>query len=134
MILSQLSAGIALVLIAAGAGAVPIAAQPSSLAMLDTLARGNWTFRIRDDGSLERICVRNGTEFIQLRHRQAGCQHFIVTDSANEVTVQYTCRGSGFGRTTIRRESPELVQIQTQGFRNGAPFSFSGEARHSGRC
>ena len=30
---------------------------------------------------------------------------------ATEVTVQYTCRGRGYGRTHIRRETNRLVQI-----------------------
>ena len=102
--------------------------------MLNTLAKGSWTLRSRHDGSQERICVRDGTEFVQLRHRQTGCSRFVVMDSADEVVVQYTCRGTGYGRTTIRRETPELVQIQSEGFRDGRPFSISGEARRSGPC
>lgn len=112
---------------------VPVAAMPG-LAMLDTLTRGGWTVRIRGAGAQERICLSDGTEFFQLRHRQPGCDRFVVRDTAEEVVVQYTCRGDGYGRTTIRRESPELVQIQSRGIRGGRPFSFSAEARLSGRC
>jgi len=102
--------------------------------MLDSLAKGAWNLRIRDDGSQRRICVRDGREFIQLRHRNPGCSRFVVQDGPDEVVVQYTCRGNGHGRTSIRREGSELVQIQTQGIYDGAPFAFSGEARHSGSC
>ena len=77
-------------------------------AMLDSLAKGAWNLRIRDDGSQQRICVRDGREFIQLRHRQPGCSRFIVQDGAEEVVVQYTCRGNGYGRTSIRREGNVL--------------------------
>lgn len=119
---------------AAGLMAVPVTAMPGDLAMLSTLSKGSWTIRVRDDGSQEKICVRNGTEFIQLRHRQPACSRFIVKDAADEVVVQYNCRGTGYGMTTIRRESPELVQIQSQGIFNGKPFAISGEARRSGRC
>ncbi len=114
--------------------AVPIAAQSAELAMLDALTKGAWTLRVRDDGSTQRICVRDGRELIQLRHRETGCSRFIVQDSASEVVVHYTCRGNGYGQTSIRRESNGLVQIQSQGIHNGAPFDFSGEARHSGSC
>lgn len=113
--------------------AVPLEAQAPELAMLDTLTRGAWNLRIRDDGT-QRICVRDGREFIQLRHRQAGCSRFVVQDGADEVVVQYTCRGNGYGRTSIRREGSALVQIQSQGIEGGTPFSFSAEARHSGGC
>ena len=78
--------------------------------------------------------MRDGREFIQLRHRQAGCSRFVVQDGASEVVVQYTCRGNGYGRTSIRRESATLVQIRSQGIEGGTPFSLSAEARHSGSC
>ena len=38
----------------------PIAALSAELAMLDSLAKGAWSLRIRDDGSERRICVRDG--------------------------------------------------------------------------
>ena len=114
--------------------ASPLEAQAPELAMLDSLSKGAWNLRIRDDGSQQRICVRDGREFIQLRHHQAGCSRFVVRDSSDEVVVQYTCRGNGYGRTSIRREGNALVQIQSQGIEGGTPFSFSAEARHSGSC
>lgn len=112
----------------------PLIGQAAELAMLDTLSKGAWTLRIRDDGSEQRVCVRDGRELIQLRHKEPGCSRFVVRDGAGEVVVQYTCRGNGYGRTSIRREGSGLVQIQSQGIIDGAPFSISGEARHSGSC
>lgn len=114
--------------------AIPIAGHAAELGMLDTLTKGEWTLRVRDDGSQQRVCVRDGRELIQLRHKQAGCSRFVVRDDAEEVVVQYTCRGNGYGRTSIRRESNGLVQIQSQGIIYGAPFAIAGEARHSGPC
>jgi hypothetical protein len=112
----------------------PGEAQTPELAMLDGLAKGGWSLRVREDGSQERVCVRDGREFIQLRHRQPGCSRFVVQDGADEVVVQYTCRGNGYGRTSIRREGNALVQIRSQGIEGGTPFSFTAEARHSGTC
>jgi hypothetical protein len=112
----------------------PLEAQAPELAMLDSLTKGAWSLRIREDGSQQKICVRDGREFIQLRHRQPGCSRFVVQDGADEVVVHYTCRGSGDGRTSIRRESTSLVQIRSQGVEGGTPFSFSAEARHTGGC
>ena len=123
--------GVAVAIMIASA---PLEAQAPELAMLDSLAKGAWNLRIRDDGSQQRICVRDGREFIQLRHRQPGCSRFIVQDGADEVVVQYTCRGNGYGRTSIRREGNALVQIRSQGIEGGTPFSFSAEARRSGNC
>lgn len=114
--------------------ALPVAAQAPELAMLDTLNRGGWDLHLRSDDSTSKICVRSGREFIQLQHNQSGCSRFVVQDDENEVTVQYNCRGKGYGRTTIRREGPGIVQIRSQGIYAGTPFSLEGEARHTGRC
>jgi len=123
------AAASALVLLAA-----PLEAQAPDLAMLDGLAKGAWDIRNREDGTHQRICVRDGRELIQLRHRQSGCSRFVVQDAANEVVVHYTCRGNGDGRTSIRRESAALVQIRSQGVEGGTPFSISAEGRRTGAC
>ncbi len=124
----------AVLLLAMAVGAWPAAAQAPELAMLDTLQKGSWTIALRTDGSQKQVCVRTGREFIQLRHAQPGCSRFVVEDAERQVTVQYTCRGNGYGRTTIRMESRGLVQISSQGLHGGTPFSIEGEARHTGRC
>lgn len=111
----------------------PAVAQ-SSLAMLDSLERGAWEIRYRDGTPPRKICVRTGRELIQLRHDDSGCNRFVVEDGKSEVTVQYTCRGNGYGRTNIRKEAAGLVQIDSQGIANGRPFQFSAEARRTGAC
>ena len=119
-----------------GAGLLtPAAAQGPSLAMLGGLQDGQWELRYRDGSDSRRLCVRSGLELIQLQHASSqGCSRFVVEDGASEVTVQYTCKGNGYGRTNIRRESASLVQIQSQGIASGLPFEFSAEARHVGAC
>lgn len=113
---------------------VPVAAQAPELAMLNGLSRGSWELRLRSDGGHRTICVRTGRELIQLQHSQAGCSQFVVQDDPGEVTVQYTCRGDGYGRTSIRREGNGLVQVNSQGIQGGMPFSLAGEARRTGPC
>ena len=113
--------------------AVPAIAQ-ASLAMLDSLDRGGWEVRYRDGSAARKVCVRTGREFIQLRHSDSGCNRFVVEDSATDVTVQYTCRGNGYGRTHIRKETASLVQIDSQGISGGKPFQFTAEARRTGAC
>ena len=120
--------------IACLAATLPASAQGPELAMLGGLERGGWELRLRPDGGTMPICVRNGREFIQLRHRQPPCDKFVVQDDADTVTVQYTCRGNGYGRTTIRRENATLVQVRSQGIQGGMPFSIEGEARKTGSC
>lgn len=114
--------------------AAPAEAQAPGLAMLDRLQAGEWEIRYRDGASPRRVCVRNGRELIQLRHREPNCNRFVVEDGASEVTVQYTCRGNGYGRTNIRRESNILVQLESQGIEGGLPFSFTAEGRRLGAC
>lgn len=126
--------GIGSAAVASAFALTPVSAQAPELAMLDSLDRGAWELRLRSGGEQSRICLRSGRELIQIRHRQPGCDRFVVQDDANEVTVQYTCRGNGYGRTTIRREGSGLVQVSSRGIHGGTPFSLAGEARHVGAC
>lgn len=115
--------------------AAPASGQRQSLAMLDQLDKGSWELRVRNNGrQVERVCVNNGRRLIQLRHPETPCDRFVVEDGPNTVTVQYTCRGKGYGRTEIRRETSRLVQIESQGIAGGLPFEFSAEARRVGDC
>ncbi|MFY7745383.1 MAG: DUF3617 domain-containing protein [Erythrobacter sp.] len=115
--------------------AVPVlAAQGNGLAMLGTLTKGEWTIKQRGRAPDRKICVKSGAELIQLMHRESGCNQFIVEDGAARVTVQYTCPGNGYGRTSIRRETGALVQLESQGIHGGMPFQMTAEARRTGSC
>jgi hypothetical protein len=115
--------------------AAPVLAQRPALAMLGTLEPGRWELRVRDsDGAVQSVCLPDAQRLIQLRHPGVACERLTVEDAASAVTVQYTCRGHGYGRTQIRRETSRLVQIQTQGIADGRPFSFAAEARKVGEC
>jgi hypothetical protein len=113
----------------------PATGQRQQLAMLDQLERGRWEIRLRDGTRRAYpVCVDNGRKLIQLRHDALACERTVISDTANEVTVQYTCRGRGYGRTSIRKETSQLVQIQSQGIAEGLPFDFAAEARRLGDC
>ena len=114
--------------------AIPAAAQGGGLAMLNGLAKGEWTIKPRDGSAERKVCVRSGEELIQLRHNDRNCSRFVVEDEPSEVTVQYTCPGNGYGRTNIRRETNSLVQIESQGIASGLPFELAAEARRTGSC
>ncbi len=115
--------------------AAPVLAQRPPLAMLDGLEKGGWELRMREkDGGVERICLKKDARpLIQLRHPSSQCDRLIVRDDANEVTVQYMCHGNGYGRTHIRRETNQLIQIDSQGIADGLPFAFDAEARWVGK-
>jgi len=115
--------------------AAPIAAQRHALTMLDQLADGRWELRFREGREpAKQICLRDGHALIQLRHPEQNCERLIVEDTAASVTIQYICRGHGFGRTHIRRETDRLIQVESQGIAEGLPFDFRAEGRRIGDC
>lgn len=127
----MVGAGLAL----ATLGAMPASGVGSSLAMLDRLEPGLWELRARDPGTkAQRLCIRQGQDLIQLRHGGLDCKRVVVVDHPAEVAVQYTCPGNGYGRTSIRRETDTLIQLDSQGIENGRPFAFAAEGRRIGTC
>lgn len=111
------------------------AAQGPGLAMLNQIEAGRWELRFRDvSGAVQSICLANGRRLIQLRHPNVTCEYYVVSDGASDVTVQYTCRGRGYGRTHIHRETGKLVQIESQGIADRFPFDFVAEGRRIGEC
>ena len=124
--------GIVLPLCLLGAGSALAAQQ--ALGMLSRLQSGNWTIKSQDGAPLRTLCLTSGTQLVQLRHAGSTCDRYIVEDDADKVTVQYTCPRNGYGRTSIRKEPPTLVQIESQGIAGGLPFQFKAEARRTGPC
>jgi hypothetical protein len=112
-----------------------LTAQRPSLAMLDQLQPGQWEVRDRDlSGGRSRLCIDNGRRLIQIRHMRETCRSFTVQDTADAVTVHYTCPGNGYGQTSVRFESAQLVQLETQGIAQGLPFNMRAEVRRVGAC
>lgn len=112
-----------------------LTAQRPSLAMLDHLQPGQWEVRDRDlAGGRSRLCLENGRRLIQIRHMRETCRSFAVQDTADAVTVHYTCPGNGYGQTSVRFESAQLVQLETQGIAQGLPFNIRAEVRRVGAC
>lgn len=110
-------------------------AQAPGLAVLQGLKKGAWILKPR--GSTEegqRICLGNPEILLQIQHEGASCSRYVIENNPNNLRVSYKCGASGHGVTTIRKESNGLVQIQSQGIENNAPFSFSVEGRQSGVC
>ena len=105
------------------------------LVLLDTLERGNWQLRATSSGEpVGKICLGKSAALIQIRHSGIACEQYVVRSNANSVTVSYTCEGQGQGLTTIRKESNQIIHIQSQGIRDNAPFSISAEGRRTGPC
>lgn len=138
---SERSRPFAMLRLATALFAVPVAtigypaiAQAPELQMLNSVDRGLWQLRYRSGTGPKNICVRNGRELIKLKHGGSDCNRFVVENGSKQITVQYTCQGNGYGRTSIRRETASLVQIDSQGISGGMPFELSAEARRAGTC
>lgn len=120
--------------LAIAAFAAPGIAQSPGLSLISGLQKGEWTITFRDGRPSRRLCLRDGADLVQLQHAGENCSRFVIEDNPTEVTVQYTCRGNGYGRTTIRRETGALIQIESQGIANGQPFELSAEGRRTASC
>ncbi len=116
--------------------AVPAPAQAPNLVALSKINPGQWEIRPRTPGAkTEKICIRNMSQLLMLEHRGTKCDDpFVIENKANSATVSYSCGARGHGRTTIKTENGNLIQLNTQGIANNAPFSYAAEGRRSGSC
>jgi hypothetical protein len=114
----------------------PGQSQPAAPAhpMLTRLEAGQWELRAGAGARIAAICLGNPILLTQPRHASASCSRDVVAADADSMTVNYSCPGLGRGRTTIRIETPRLVQIDSQGLDHGMPFALRAEARRVGPC
>jgi len=120
--------------LAALGAAVPTVAVAPDVPVLGRLQDGLWELRFRDGSPGRRVCWHDPWRLIQLEHPDLACDRLVIENSPDAASVQYTCRGKGYGRTTIRRESSQLLQLETQGVAGGLPFVMTGEGRRVGDC
>jgi len=121
------------------AGILAVAGPVFALALpkLEALARlepGRWQLRDSEGAAARSICLADPAVFVQLEHEGVSCGSEILASEAGAATVEYTCPGRGFGRTSIRVETPRLARIDTQGLADGRPFAYRVEARKVGAC
>jgi len=115
--------------------ALPAFTQPAGpVEMLDRLEPGLWEWRSASGSSLGRICLGDPLLLAQLQHRRGACTRELIESHGRSATVQYSCRGAGVGRTTLRLETRRLVQVDSQGLDGGAPFAVRAQARRIGPC
>lgn len=104
-----------------------------SLAALKQVETGLWQLDIKG-GAKRQLCIADPMALIQIEHDKTGCSRFVVANQPNNATVHYSCQGAGWGRTTLRVETPTQAVIQTQGISHNAPFDYQVEARRLGAC
>lgn len=118
---------------AAGLGFAALAQPRPPLPALESLEPGLW--QIRGEGDSRRmLCIADPYSLIQLRHGATPCSRLVVANEKSSATVHYSCPGAGWGRTTLRVETPRLARIDSQGIADNEPFAFVAEARRIGPC
>ena len=85
-------------------------------------------------GNAERKCVPAAAVLAQWEHRGAHCTPTVVSATATEAVVHYTCHGGGFGQSKMKVITPRTLRIETQGISAGLPFSYTLHARRVGDC
>lgn len=120
---------------AVGLGGLLIAANTAGPLAFAKIRPGAWQLRaVAGTAPSPQICFADPAELIQLRHPGLACSRFTIENTATTTTVHYTCTGAGYGRTTIKVETAELIRIESQGLMRQAPFQDTLEARRSGDC
>ena len=106
------------------------------LTALGQLEPGLWQLRDLDNKAAapQSICVADPDILMQVQHRSAPCSRIVIANDPKGATVHYTCPATGFGRTSLRVETPRLARIDTQGISGRLPFAFRFEARRTGTC
>ncbi len=108
---------------------------PGSMPALAMVQPGQWLLKSRTNPAESRsLCVSDVRALLQVQHGAAICNRFVISNSPRETTVHYTCPGAGHGRTTIKVETPRLIQIESQGIARRQPFAFELEGRRVGEC
>ena len=113
------------------------AAWPAATQQTGPLAqveRGRWELRGSNGTAIGAVCLGDPTLLAQPFNAPHPCTSEILSTNDHVVTVAFVCPGMGRGRTDLRIETPRLVQIDSQGIANGAPFVLRAQARKTGPC
>lgn len=111
------------------------AANAPAIQAFARIQPGSWTLHAFDRSVPDqKICIDDAYDLIQLRHPGASCSRFVLTNDPTTATVHYTCNGAGYGRTTIKVESGQLIRLESQGLVNQSPFQIAMEGRRTGEC
>jgi hypothetical protein len=82
----------------------------------------------------EKSCVPQAAVLAQWEHRHAQCTRVVISSTATDAIIHYTCPGGGFGHSQIHVLTPRTLRIQTQGISGGYPFNYVLHARRMGEC
>jgi hypothetical protein len=123
--------------LAAALLASPLLSQPAeapTLTALTIIENGQWLLKAPNAAENRSICVSDPRILLQVEHARATCSRFVIANDPKATTIHYTCPGAGHGRTTLRVETPRLIQIDSQGIADKEPFAIHFEGRRVGAC
>ena len=111
-------------------------ADPPVPIALAGLQPGQWALRSRDGSAPPKtLCLGDPRALLQLRHGTAlPCSRYVIINRPAEAVIHYSCASAGNGRTTIRVETPRVIQIESQGISGKEPFDLTYEGRRVGIC
>ncbi|MCL6728548.1 DUF3617 domain-containing protein [Sphingomonas hankyongi] len=81
-----------------------------------------------------RECIGDVTLLGQFEHRRNNCTRKVLASSGNTVTMNYECKGGGFGQSKLTVITPRNLRVETQGISDGLPFNYVLQARRMGEC
>lgn len=112
-----------------------LALAAASLPPVLTDPNGLWAVSRNANGAAaEKSCVPQAAELALWEHRRAKCTRTIISSTATEAVIHYTCPGRDFGHASVKVITPRTLRIQTQGISQGFPFNYVLHARRVGNC
>lgn len=118
-----------------GLTAAAFALMAAALPAIIADSGGLWEVsRSATGANAERRCVPSAQVLAQWEHRQLPCTRTVVTATATEAVINYTCPGGSFGRSMLKVITPRTLRIETQGISDGFPFNYVLHARRIGEC
>jgi hypothetical protein len=119
------TAGLMAALALAAASLPPVLTDPNGLWEVSRSATG---------AKAEKSCVPQAAALALWEHRGAKCTRTVISSTATEAVIHYTCQGRDFGHSSVKVITPRTLRIQTQGVSQGYPFNYVLHARRVGNC
>lgn len=119
----------------AGAGLAALALGAATLPPIIAKSGGQWEVSHSASGTnAEKACVPQAVVLAQWEHRRAQCTRVVISATATDAVIHYTCPGGGFGHAKMHVLTPRTLRIETQGISGGYPFNYVLHARRVGDC
>lgn len=111
------------------------AAAVATPAILPGVAPGLWEVSRSATGRAPvRLCLPDLAAMAQWEHRGGACTRVVLSQTAREAVIHYTCPAGDFGRSRMTVVTPRSLRMETQGIHGGEPFSYKLYARRAGNC